>query len=1065
MPVDPSIKSVLVIGSGPVVIGQAAEFDYSGSQACLSLREEGVRVVLLNSNPATIQTDHEIADRIYIEPIDVDSIVDIIEAEHIDAILPTMGGQTALNLAIKLSDLGLLERYGIKVIGTTIESIKTSENRKSFHDLMKRIEEPIATSFRINSSSYQSDIDNVMFLPAIVRTSFSLGGSGGLIVRDKEQLRKLCSEFFYAHPDEELELEESMEGLKEMEYEVIRDGSGNCIIVCNMENLDPMGVHTGESIVVTPSQTLSDIDHQMLRDASIKIVSAIGINGACNVQFALDQESNRYYVIEVNPRTSRSSALASKASGYPIARIATKIAMGYNLTEIANPITKTTFAAFEPSLDYVTVKIPRWAFDKFSTDRTIGVQMKSIGEVMGIGRTFEEALMKAIASLDTPESAHLRIPDGKNDISALLSNPSDIRIYAVMEALMRGMQTQKVSALSGIDLYFIEKIKNITDRISRLVRGMVPANLDALKRIGVPDSVISAFTGISEIEIIRERFLHSFLPVYKAIDTCSGEFEAKTPYFYSTYDSENEFPQSAGNRETVVILGSGPNRISQGLEFDYVSVKMIASLRAHGYRAVMVNSNPETVSTDFDVSDTLYFEPLTLEHVSNIIKRESPCKIIVQFSGQTGQNMAMDLQEIFGSDIFLGTNPDNINKIEDRTKFSENLKFFDIEQPDFITVRHIQDAVEISQTIELPVIVRSSFIIGGRAMDIIMDRETLLERILDLFEERPDNPILISRYIENAVEIDVDFVSNGRKSNICGILVHVEEAGTHSGDATMIMGPGIPEQKTVKKIQKIVDILSREYDLTGLSNLQLAVKNGRIMIIELNARASRSIPFVCKATGIDWVNEAYYAIMEGKVRKTPKRKFGYFVKTPAFPFNRFLDVDAVLGPEMKSTGEAMSPGMTMNEAIAKSLKFYNISLREDSVILVSVRDADKSAAISILRSFAGTNVKIFATPGTRKILKDNGIESEVVHKMEDVRKPNIEEFMLGHKPDLVINTPELRSGPIRDGNEIRKLCIKYGIPLITNIKLASTMMDARNGIDMKSREIRSYWDIEQKESR
>ncbi len=1064
MPIDRSIKTVLVLGSGPVIIGQAAEFDYSGSQACLSLREEGIKVVLLNSNPATIQTDHEIADRVYIEPINIDSVLDIIEAEHVDAILPTMGGQTALNLAIGLDKKHVLDNHGIKVLGTPIESIEIAEDRRNFHDLMNRLGEPIASSVRLNKDSFKSGIEELKFIPAIVRTSFSLGGSGGLIVRDKDQLMGLCNDFFYAHPDEELELEESIEGLKEIEYEVVRDNEGNCVIVCNMENLDPMGVHTGESVVVTPSQTLSDIEYQMLRDASIKIVSAIGIKGACNVQFALDQELNKYYVIEVNPRTSRSSALASKASGYPIARIATKITVGYNLNEIINPITKSTYAAFEPSLDYVTVKIPRWPFDKFSTDRTIGVQMKSIGEVMGIGRTFEEAFMKAIASLDTPESSRILLSNHEHDLESLLSQPSDLRIYAIIEALLRNMDPEKIAKFSRIDSYFIEKLKNLTERISRMKRGFIPFDLIEVKKLGIPDSVISAFTGISETDLVKERFRRDILPVYKAIDTCSGEFEAKTPYFYSTYDEQDEFSPPTDKKGTVLIIGSGPNRISQGLEFDYVSVKMIASLKKHGYRAVMINSNPETVSTDFDISDTLYFEPLTIEHVSNIVRRESPCKIIVQFSGQTGQNMAMPLQEIFGPDIFLGTSPENIEKIEDRTKFSKNLKFFGLKQPDFIIVNHMQEAVEISQNIDLPVIVRSSFIIGGRAMDIITDRETLHERLANLFEDKPDSHILVSKYIENATEIDVDFISNGRKSVICGILTHVEEAGTHSGDATMLMGPGIPDAKLVKSIQKIVDMLSREYDLTGLSNLQLAVKDGEIMIIELNARASRSVPFVCKATGIDWVNEAYYAIMEGKIRRISKNNPGYFVKIPAFPFNRFLDVDAVLGPEMKSTGEAMLPGKTLEEAVAKYLKFHRISLHGNSVALISVRDEDKDQIVNIGKEFSNIGIKIFATPGTRKVLTENGIDCDVVYKMEDLRRPNVEDFILEHKPDIVVNTPSLRSGPIRDGNQIRRLSVKYGIPLITNIKLATITLIGANSVATKSREIRSYWNIEQEKS-
>lgn len=1058
MPLDTAIRKTLVIGSGPVVIGQAAEFDYAGSQACLSLREEGIEVVLLNSNPATIQTDHRIADRIYIEPISVETVEAIIRKERVDSILPTMGGQTALNLALRLRRAGILDKYSVRVLGTPIDTIDTAEDREKFHALMLEIGEPVAPSARLTMENHREKLRELEIYPLIVRTSFSLGGSGGRIIRNRGELEDLAAEFFRIYPREVLELEKSLEGLLELEYEIIRDNEGNCITICNMENLDPMGVHTGESIVVTPSQTLSDQEYHMLRDSAIKVISALGIRGACNIQFALDSRTGEYYIVEVNPRTSRSSALASKASGYPIARTSSKIAVGYNLTEIINPITRNTYAAYEPSLDYVTVKIPRWPFDKFEVERRIGVQMKSIGEVMGIGRTFEEALFKAISSLETRESERLRLSVNDERLRELIRSPSDLRLFAIIEALIRKWEPSEIVELSGYVPYFIEKIRNVTGMLAGLETGEVPQNLRELKGIGIPDRVISSFTGARELDVVRQRLVLGIVPVYKAIDTCSGEFAAETPYLYSTYDMETELLDTARDRPTVIVIGSGPNRISQGLEFDYGSVKAVIRLKEKGFRTVMVNSNPETVSTDFDVSDALYFEPLTLEHISNIIRRESPCRIIIQFSGQTGQNLAMDLGEMFGQGIFLGTQPDSIEAIEDRTKFAKALKSYGIKQPEFVTVSNMQEAVQAIEKTPLPVIVRSSFIIGGRAMDIINEREEVYGRVKSLLQERPGFPVLLSRYVEDATEIDVDFVSDGLKSVICGVSVHVEEAGTHSGDATMIMGPGFPDEDMYKRISELVATFTSRYSLRGFSNLQIAVKGQDIFVIELNSRASRSLPFVSKATGMDWVSIGIDAMTGSGLEPVEKRPVSFFVKVPAFPFNRFLDLDAILGPEMKSTGEGMSAGLTLEEALSKALSFTHVDMGRTGSVILSVSDRDKEAMLDVARYLGDLGFTLIATPGTRHYLVENGIRAELVYKIEDVREPRISSYIESRRPDLIINTPSTRSGAIKDGHQIRKAAIRKNIPLITNMKLAQALIDSmKSGVDLDYREIREYW--------
>lgn len=1057
MPRNPDVKNVLVIGSGPVVVGQAAEFDYAGSQACLSLKEDGVRVVLLNSNPATIQTDRSIADRIYIEPMTVDTVESIIEREKVDSILATMGGQTALNLAVELDKRGILKKKNVRLLGTQIESIELAEDRQKFHHIVEELGEPIPESHELRKGNFREEIGSLKAFPVILRTSFSLGGLSGSIIKSREDLLSISESYFSDYEDGVLEVEKSIEGLKEIEYEIVRDNAGNCIVICNMENLDPMGVHTGESIVVTPSQTLSDSEYHFLRDAAIKIIGRLGIRGACNIQFALNQETEDYYVVEVNPRTSRSSALASKASGYPIARIATKIALGYNLIEIRNPITKNTSAAFEPSLDYVTVKIPRWPFDKFSVERKIGVQMKSIGEVMGIGRTFEEAMMKALASLDTPESAKLRLFSSDQKLNELLVKSTDLKLYAIFEALFRHHGVEEVSSLTGFDPYFISKINNVVRELERLDIGSVPNNLAELKLMGISDAQISAFTKVGESKITGYRIDKGIMPSYKAIDTCSGEFVAETPYLYSTYGETGDFEERGVEEKKVMVLGSGPNRISQGLEFDYGAVKAVQTLKEKGYTTVMLNSNPETVSTDFDVSDYLYFEPVTLEHVANVIIKEKPIGLIIQFSGQTGQNLAARLSDLFGDNIILGTKPSDIDEIENRSKFAERMKALGIRQPEFVSVANENEVEEKVPLISLPVIVRSSFIIGGRAMDIVYSYEDLKRRVNELFRERPGYPILISRYVEGAQEIDVDFVSDSKNAAICGISLHVEEAGTHSGDATMILGPDIISPSLSNKIKEMVNLFSRNFNLLGVSNLQLAVRDEDIFVIELNARSSRSLPFVSKATGTDWVSVAISAMLGTPVSEPDASPKSYFVKVPIFPFNRFSDLDIILGPEMKSTGEAMTAASTREEALIKAARIMSSRFSLDHPVLVSVNSADKPMAGEICHMLSEAGVKIYATPGTSRYLTDLGISNETVYRLDDVREPKMSRIIREEKLSMIINTPTMRSGSIKDGFRIRRMSVQRNIPIITNARLADAVIrSVVSNVRLTHREIGEY---------
>lgn len=1041
MPLDKSIKNVLVLGSGPVVIGQAAEFDYSGSQACLVLRGEGIKTVLLNPNPATIQTDHFIADKVYIEPISREMILQIVEKEKIDSIMSSFGGQTALNAVVDLFRKDNLTA-NIRALGTLPADISRAENREIFHSVMKEIGEPVPESHILETEEFISTIQGIKETSYIVRTSFSLGGSGGIVVEDREQLTRYAESYFSENPGGTLEIEQSVTGLKEIEFEIIRDSADNCIAICNMENIDPMGIHTGESIVVTPSQTLSDIEIQMLRTASIKIVRALGILGACNVQFAIDSETREYFVIEVNPRTSRSSALASKASGYPIARISAKIQLGYILPEIRNPLIGHTSAAFEPSLDYITVKIPRWPFDKIGGAREIGVQMRSVGEVMGIGATFEEALMKAVVSLDTFESRRIRVYKPERELIELLRNPNDLRLFAVFEALYTGMSVGQVCELTGFDQYFVKKINGLCSHLRSMEMGSIPDNLPELKKIGFPDSVISHFTKIPELEITKRRLELGVLPAFRNVDTCSAEFESSTPYLYSTYTGINDVPVEPIENK-VLILGSGPNRIAQGLEFDYGAVKAARAFMDLGYETIMINCNPETVSTDFDFSSKLYFEPLTLEHVSNIITTEKISHVMVQFSGQTGQNLSISLSEIFGEELFVGTKPKDILDIEDRGRFAHSLQSMKISQPPFVVVRSEIEAETAFDQVRLPIIIRSSFIIGGRSMDIVLDREYGIRRIRELLEAIPEHPVLISHYVEDATEIDVDFLSDGKNHVIGGISVHIEEAGTHSGDAISIIGPGLLSDDAIEEIDAIVSKLTRRFRLKGISNLQVAINDTGTQIIELNARSSRSLPYVCKATGRNLVDIGIRMALNDNLEPPEKIDMtSFFSKIPVFPFKRFPDADILLSPEMKSTGEGLGVGKTLEESVLKAFIIQNPNFAPKGGCIISVNDKSKPQIVKTAKDLMNAGHVIYATPGTHIYLREHGINSVLVFRIEDQRRPNLRDIIENQEVFIIVNIPTITPGALADGFQIRRMAMNRNIPVVTNVRVADALISS-----------------------
>ena len=1041
------LRTVLVIGSGPIVIGQAAEFDYSGSQACRSLREEGVRTVLVNSNPATIQTDVEMADAVYVEPLTVEFLGKVIEKERPDGILSGMGGQTGLNLSSELAEAGVLSKYDVELLGTRLEAIVAGENREAFAELMRRIGEPIPRSRAVNSvDQARAFVEKLGGLPVIVRAAYTLGGTGSGIARTPEDLERIVAIGLAYSRITQVLVEESVEGWEEFEYEVMRDAADNCITICSMENVDPMGLHTGESIVVAPAQTLSDVDHQTLRTAAIRIIRALKIEGGCNIQFAVHPGTREYRVIEVNPRVSRSSALASKATGYPIARIAAKIAIGLTLDEIPNPVTGKTMAAFEPTIDYVVTKIPRWPFDKFPTvDARIGTSMKSTGEVMAIGRTIEESFMKALRSLEVGKVGLEPEPWTEEALIQELREPTDKRIFAVAEALRRGYTVEKVAALTAWNPFFVEKMRNLVGMEAGLKAGpLTPALADDAKRLGFGDEYIGLLAGVPEPEIRRMRRRVT----YKMVDTCGGEFEARTPYYYSTREAGDEVVPLNGRK--VLIVGAGPIRIAQGVEFDYCTVAGIFALREEGIGAIIVNNNPETVSTDFDISDRLYFEPLLLEDVLNIIEAERPEGVILQFGGQTSVNLAVPLQEAIDrmglETRVLGTPPASIDLAEDRRKFEALMRKLRIKQPKAATGFSFMEVREIAGTIGYPVLVRPSYVLGGRAMQIVHNEEELEEYMASAVKVSRKHPVLVDKYLSHAIEIDVDAVSDGREVFIGGIQEHIEEAGVHSGDAACVLPAQTLPPKVLESIRRITRRICRALGVVGLVNLQLAVKDGAVYVLEANPRASRTVPYVSKAIGVPLAKIAT-KVMLGKTLKQlglhGEAAIGHVaVKAPVFPFQKLPGVDAILGPEMKSTGEVMGIDSTLGRAYYKAMLAAGSPLPAEGAVYITVRDEDKDDIVPVAAKLVELGLRVYATKGTAGFLRDRGVDAATVYRISEHQSPDALGLMRRGEIRLVINTPTATSGARRDGYMMRRLAVDLNIPFITTIQAARAAVRA-----------------------
>ncbi|MGB9877162.1 MAG: carbamoyl-phosphate synthase large subunit [bacterium] len=1056
MPKRKDIKSVLVIGSGPIVIGQAAEFDYSGSQACRALKEEGIRVILVNSNPATIMTDTEMADSVYIEPLTIEFLEKIIARERPDGLLPTLGGQTGLNLATQLYEEGILEKYGVQLLGTPITAIRDAEDREYFKRLMQRIGEPVPESITVNDVESAVKFAEEEGFPLIIRPAYTLGGTGGGIAHNMEELREIVHRGLLLSMRKQVLVEKCVLGWKEIEYEVMRDGNDNCITVCNMENFDPMGVHTGDSIVVAPSQTLSDEEYHMLRTASLKIIRALGVEGGCNIQFALDPHSFRYYVIEVNPRVSRSSALASKATGYPIARVASKIAIGLTLDEIPNKVTGKTLACFEPALDYVVVKIPRWPFDKFPTaDRTIGTQMKATGEVMSIGRTFEEALLKAVRSLEIGTyGLYVRGSAGWGamELEELISTPNDLRLFAIAEALRRKMPVEEIVELSSIDRWFIEKIKNIIDMEENLRQAegdieKLKELLPMAKRMGFPDKWIGELVKMSEDEVRNLRKGMGVKPVYKMVDTCAGEFEAQTPYYYSTYERENE--SSKSGRRNVIVLGSGPIRIGQGIEFDYCSVHCVWALQKAGYEAIIINNNPETVSTDFDTSDKLYFEPLTLEDVLNVVENEKPEGVIVQFGGQTPLNLARALAER-GVRI-LGTSFQSIDIAEDRDLFEKLLRELEIPKPAGRAVKSVEEALLVAHEIGYPLLVRPSFVLGGRAMEIVSSEEELLRYITYAVSVSPEYPILIDKYIRG-LECEVDAISDGEDILIPGIMEHIERAGVHSGDSMAVYPPRSLSDEEKETIVDYTARIARALNVKGLINIQFVVANGTVYVIEANPRASRTIPYISKITGVPMVSLALRAMLGEKLKDMgygvglyPEGEY-IAVKAPVFSSAKLSGAEIALGPEMKSTGEIMGIDRDFGKALYKAMVAAGVGVPREGKIMATIADGDKEEALPLIRGFYERGFFIYATEGTAKFLRNHGIKAEMVRKIAE-GSPNAIDLIKRGEIKLVLNTMSKDGKVERDGAKIRRAAVEHEVPCLTSLDTARALLLAMESGD------------------
>jgi carbamoyl-phosphate synthase large subunit len=1046
MPKRTDIHKILIIGSGPIVIGQACEFDYSGTQACRALKQEGFEVVLVNSNPATIMTDPEIADRTYIEPLTVESVTAIIEKERPDALLPTVGGQTGLNLSVELYERGILEKNGVRLIGANIESIKIGEDRELFKKAMDEIGVPSPKGGFANTWEEARAIVEQTGYPAIIRPAFTLGGTGGGTAYNPEEFEEIVERGLAASPISQVLIEESILGWKEYELEVMRDLNDNVVIICSIENFDPMGVHTGDSITVAPAQTLTDVEYQRLRDMAIACIRKVGVEtGGSNIQFAVNPENGDVRIIEMNPRVSRSSALASKATGFPIAKIAAKLAVGYTLDEIPNDITKKTPASFEPTIDYVVTKIPKWAFEKFpGAEDVLGTQMKSVGEVMAIGRTFKESLFKGLRSLEAVKPLRLEgIPD--HVLQQKLARPNSQRFSYITYALRNGYSIDEIHRLTRIDPWFLEQLQEVMmlqARIDGRNLNDVPAEvLRTAKEYALSDRRISYLTRSTE-EAVRERRKNlNIVPVYKRVDTCGAEFESFTPYLYSTYEEENEADPT--DRRKIMILGSGPNRIGQGIEFDYCCCHASFALRDAGFETIMVNCNPETVSTDYDTSDRLYFEPLTFEDVMNIVETEQPEGVIVQFGGQTPLNLSDRLHKA-GVPI-IGTSPDSIDLAEDRKRFSALLQELNIPQPANGTAVSPDEAREIAAKIGYPVVVRPSFVLGGRAMAIVYDEQSLDEYMRSAVDASPEKPILIDKFLERAVEIDVDALADETAVVVAGIQEHIEEAGIHSGDSSSVLPAQRIAEEHIETIKHYTRNLAKALKVVGLMNLQLAIKDDRVYVIEVNPRASRTVPFVAKATGVPLAKIASL-IMAGEKRLAdfnlpevlPVPKI--FVKSPVFPFKKFAGVDPILGPEMHSTGEVMGVGETFGEAYGKAMEGAFLTLPLQGKAFISVNDSDKGQAVVLARRLNKLGFELIATYGTAKRLQEVGLTCETVFKVNEGR-PNIADYIKQGEIALVINTPLGRTSHY-DEKAIRKSALQFNVPTVTTMTGAEALIEA-----------------------
>ena len=1046
MPKNNDIKKVLVLGSGPIVIGQAAEFDYAGTQACRSLKEEGIEVVLLNSNPATIMTDKDIADRVYIEPLTVEVVEQLIMKEKPDSILPTLGGQAGLNLAMELEDAGFLKKHNVRLIGTTALTIKKAEDREMFKETMEKIGEPVAPSDIVENVEDGLRIAEAIGYPVVLRPAYTLGGSGGGIARDPEQCREILENGLRLSRVGQVLVERCIAGWKEIEYEVMRDGAGNVITVCNMENIDPVGVHTGDSIVVAPSQTLGDREYQMLRTSALKIISELGITGGCNVQYALHPESFEYCVIEVNPRVSRSSALASKATGYPIAKVAAKIALGYTLDEIKNAVTKKTYASFEPMLDYCVVKMPRLPFDKFiSAKRTLGTQMKATGEVMSICTNFEGGLMKAIRSLEqhvdcllSYDFSHLN----DEELTEQLHVVDDRRIWVIAEALRRGFTYEQIHEITRIDVWFIDKLAILVEMENALKKGPLTVELlREAKRIEFPDNVISRLTGVSQDEIRRMRKENGIVAAFKMVDTCAAEFAAETPYYYSCFGSENEAVETSG-RKKVLVLGSGPIRIGQGIEFDFCSVHSTWSFSREGYETIIVNNNPETVSTDFDIADKLYFEPLTPEDVESIVDVEKPDGAVVQFGGQTAIKLTEALMKM-GVPI-LGTAAEDVDAAEDRELFDRILEECEIPRPAGHTVFTAEEAKKAANELGYPVLVRPSYVLGGQGMQIAISDQDIDEFIGIINQIAQEHPILVDKYIVGK-EIEVDAVCDGEDILIPGIMEHIERAGVHSGDSISVYPAQSISQKTKETLVEYTRRLARALHVKGMINIQFIVSGEDVYVIEVNPRSSRTVPYISKVTGIPIVPLATQVICGHKIKELgykpglqPEADY-IAVKMPVFSFEKIRGADVNLGPEMKSTGECLGIAKTFNEALYKAFAGAGIKLPKHKNMIITVKDSDKEEIIDIARRFQAQGYKIFSTAGTAKALNANGVKALTVRKLEQ-ESPNLLDLILGHEIDLVIDTPPQGADRSRDGFIIRRNAIETGVTVLTSLDTAAALV-------------------------